>query len=649
MSIHNINTYGFNKNLRRQISKRMVFICIISLFLSLAAPFGSFKTGFFNNAATVQAKKNKNSSNGSNIAEPPKGTIGAKCAILMELKTGTVLYAKNIHEHKYPASITKILTTYLACENCSGDEYVTFSKKAVNSIGWDAARLWPFTQAGEKITMNDCYYGMMLASANEVCYAVAEHISGSVKKFSDLMNQTVADLGLKDSHFVNPNGLHDDDHYTSAYDMAVITRAAMMNQTFRNVTSTKNYKMKKTNKSKKRDLINHHSMISGYSFPQYEYKYCIGGKTGYTSKAGNTLVTVGEKNGLQLICVVLDDVNPEASNFNEYSDTISLFNYGFENYNVKTMNTDLSEVEENLFSEYTTFLGDESPISLSAEPSVVIPKGVKLSELKQNITYTKTSDFEEGKNVIGHIVYTYNGEKVGSADIIYDTSKIKDNALPIVNQKTSEKTGTQKVTGFVSKLKNKLRFNWVDVQAGFVNFVKTRKIYIILLVLFIILVYFIIMRSREIRRTTGRNRFTKEEKDTRKENSEGGFLNFSGKKNMKKKASGKGGGIQSESGGPTFTGGRKSAKTEAKKVPKEERGGKFTFFSKKKTEAARKSSPYGMANQGKRKRFKKNRRYSWTEMPAKTENKAVPPNMNSKKNQKRHKKTISSFDKNMYN
>ena len=201
-----------------------------------------------NNPVVVKAQVIANSANIGSTSEsstslwpedaPP---VTSEAAIVMEASTGAILYSKNIHEEFYPASITKILTTLLAIENSSLSEIVTFSKKAVFDVDLDSSRIG--IDVGEELTMEQSLYGIMLASANEVSYAVAEHISGDVDSFADLMNARAKELGCTNTNFVNPNGLPDPNHYTSAYDMALISRAAINNDIFREITGTRTYKI----------------------------------------------------------------------------------------------------------------------------------------------------------------------------------------------------------------------------------------------------------------------------------------------------------------------------------------------------------------------------------------------------------------------
>lgn len=382
-------------------------------------------TGLAGNSATaagmglIAQTKTKDTGKVTWPLGPDKSKLSCDSAIVMELSTGLVLYQKNVHKKHYPASITKILTAMLTAENCANSEVVTFSETA--AYGIEAGSSTVFTEPGEKLTIEQCLYAIMLQSANEVCLGVAEHISGSIDEFVDLMNERVRELGLKDTHFNNPNGLPDPKHYTSAYDMAVIAREAMTNATFRKVTAARRYIMPKTNKHKEERIWdNHHQMINGYEWPKYEYKYCVGGKTGYTNVARNTLVTYAEKDGMELVCVVMKANGPKQGEPNEYTDTTSLLNFGFEKYQKYAVGEDSSDMNKDLFNNYDSYFDTEaSPIHLSSESSVVLPKGVDLSEVKQEVSYDDTVDLQMGDNIIGHVTYTYGGKTVGSTDILY--------------------------------------------------------------------------------------------------------------------------------------------------------------------------------------------------------------------------------------
>lgn len=335
----------------------------------------------------------------------PEGPqIEGETAIVMEASTGTVLYEKNSHEHCYPASITKIMTILLAVENSSLDEEVTFSQDAVyKTEGSGISR-----DIGEVMSMRECLYGMMLESANECAYAIAEHVGGNYDNFITMMNNKASELGCKDTHFNNPHGLPDEDHWTCANDMALICQEALKNDIFRMIVNTRRYTIPPTNKhSEETYLSNHHKMKNNYKGDeQYLYDYCIGGKTGYTSVAGSTLVTFAEKDGMTLICVVLKEAGPS-----HYVDTRTLFDYCFENFqswniaeNEKNYTEDVPEI--NIFENEGSFIG------LNDEGCIVLPVAAAFEDAVPKVAESNGDD-----RVIGRIEYTYADRKIGGTDI----------------------------------------------------------------------------------------------------------------------------------------------------------------------------------------------------------------------------------------
>ena len=217
----------------------------------------------------------------------PEGPIvGSESACLMEVETGTILYAKNMDTPEFPASTTKVMTCLLAAENSSMDEMVTFSKEAVFGIEKDSSNVG--MDVGQSITMEQALYCIMLASANEVASAVAEHVGGSIDGFADMMNKKAKELGCTNTHFVNANGLHNEEHYTTAHDLALITAEYFKNEQLRKIANTTYYEMEATRTQPDSfGISNHHKMLPGKA---YAYDYIIGGKTGVTSAAGYCLI-----------------------------------------------------------------------------------------------------------------------------------------------------------------------------------------------------------------------------------------------------------------------------------------------------------------------------------------------------------------------
>lgn len=326
--------------------------------------------------------------------------------ILMEESTGTILYEKNMDEAHYPASITKIMTTLLALENGNLSDMVTFSDDAINNTeGSGIARDY-----GEQMTLEQCLYGVMLESANECAYAVAEHVGGTVENFVDMMNAKAKELGCTNTHFANPHGLQDENHYTTAHDMALIAQAAYQNETFRIIIGTKMYTIPPTNKHAEETVLrNHHDMLCTYhnANRKYLYPYCVGGKTGYTATANSTLVTYAEKDGMTLICVVMNTQSP-----NQFIDTVNLFDYAFDNFQV----LNVSENDTDYSAEATVDNGNLNNIApfveLDKDAVIVLPKTAEFSDTSSSVEYN-----DSDPEIAGSITYTYAGRNVGKADI----------------------------------------------------------------------------------------------------------------------------------------------------------------------------------------------------------------------------------------
>lgn len=361
----------------------------------------------------------------------PKGPdVSSDSAIVMEASTGAILYEKNIDKKQYPASITKIMTTLLAIENCSMDETVTFSQEAVFGIERDSSHI--ARDVGEQLTMEQCLYAVMLESANEVSAAVAEHVGGSIDEFVKLMNAKAKELGCKNTHFNNPHGLPDENHYTSAYDMALIAKAAINNSTFRTITGTKCYTLPTTNKNDEcYYLNNHHKMLQN----ALHYEGCEGGKTGYTTVAGATLVTFAKRGDLELICVVM-----KASGSQHYEDTATLFDYAFENfqkYNIAENDTNFINNNQTSDLENTTniFGDNQSFISVSDSDSIVLPKSSNFADAIPSLTYNK-----EDSNVLATLTYNYDGHYVGSTTVKLVENSNDDNFSFDSSKKNSTKS-----------------------------------------------------------------------------------------------------------------------------------------------------------------------------------------------------------------
>ena len=255
--------------------------------------------------------------------------IYSEAAILIDASTGKILYDKDIYSRKYPASTTKILTAIIAIEKCDLNEKATASHSAVFSVksGYSVANI----QEGESFTIGELLDVLMLQSANEAANVIAEHISGSVEEFAKLMNQKAKEIGCLDSNFVNANGAHSDKHYSTAYDLAMIAKYCMKNQTFRELVVKEECSLPITEiYEEERVFRNTNSLMQQNS--RYYYPYCNGIKTGFTTPAKNCLIASSNKDGFELISVVLHAESTEDGLSARYLDTINLFEYGYKNY-----------------------------------------------------------------------------------------------------------------------------------------------------------------------------------------------------------------------------------------------------------------------------------------------------------------------------
>ena len=366
---------------------------------------------------------------GSDIFWPSGPSVVAESGIVMEVSTGTILYSKNMHAQYYPASITKIMTALLAMENCGLDEMVTVPHEAVymDDKGSHIA-----LDEGEELTVEDCLYGMMLASANDAAYALAVHVGGTIENFADMMNKRAKALGCQDSNFVNPHGLPDERHVSSAYDMALITREALKHEIFRTVSKTVYYEIQPTDKQP--DLIpmsNHHKMLcSG----KYHYDGVFAGKTGYTVVAKNTLVTCAARNDMELICVTMKTEGRQV-----YVDTATLFDFCFDNFkkvDIGSSGTEGEEIEVSVKEGDSPEKTEKIPFRISEDGYVVLPSQAEFSDLKPLLLLNA----DRGPEVTGAVLeYLLGTRTVGQAVIALPESMIvKPEPETVQNETESE-------------------------------------------------------------------------------------------------------------------------------------------------------------------------------------------------------------------
>ena len=342
----------------------------------------------------------------------PQGPkIEGESAILVDMVTGAVLYSKNADKVQYPASSTKIMTSLLAAEHLNMKDKIVMSQSAAYGITIsDSSSIYADT--GEEFTTEQAMMAVMLQSANEMTLALAEETSGSVKKFVELMNLKAKQLGCTGTHFNNPNGLPDELHYTTASDMAKIARAAWYNPTFRKYTTTTYYEIPPTNKfAETRYLLNHHKMMKGNT---YAYEGVMGGKTGYTDAAGNTLVTYAKRGNMRLVSVVMKSIN------GAYADTAALLDYGFNNFTRTAVKTEPETMSVSYLPAEKYILKDYKDCTLCHRyqiPSVTLPNGADISTLNSSRSLCKNS---VGLPIL-EITYSFNGQRTGCAKYYFET------------------------------------------------------------------------------------------------------------------------------------------------------------------------------------------------------------------------------------
>ena len=301
---------------------------------------------------------------------PAAPAITSETAVLIDAETGAVLYDKGMDECRYPASTTKLMTLLVAIENSSPRDIVTFTETGVRDVTWDSSNI--NAKLGETMTMKDCWMAAYIQSANEVCAEIAETVGGTEAGFVEMMNQKAQELGCTHTHFVNASGLPDENHYSSAHDLAKIMQAGLKNHRFCQVLKKVSYTIPATNMSEARSMHTHMPLMAKESDLYYEG--CLGGKTGFATEAQHTLVTAAERNGRTYIAVTMRAADLGTN----CTDSRALFDYAFNNF-------DAIDVDGT---------------------KMTVPKGITLNDL--------TADMSESNGETLNSYY-YNGQFVGAA------------------------------------------------------------------------------------------------------------------------------------------------------------------------------------------------------------------------------------------
>ncbi len=322
-----------------------------------------------------------------------RSDVSARCAALYVPKTREFLFTKNAQERRPMASTTKIMTALVAVENADMSELVTIDERAVGIEGSSA-----YLKAGECIPLEELIYALMLQSANDAAAAIACHIAGDIDSFADMMNARAAEMGLCDTNFKNPHGLDDEEHYTTARDLAIIASYALDNTFLRGVSST--YKKTFRSGERARTYVNHNKLL-------LRFDGAIGLKTGFTKRSGRCLVGAAERDGLTLVSVTLDAPN-------DWSDHSSMLEYGYSMIECVSL---LSKGE--LCYDIPLINGDKPSVKIvcDSELSLVLPRGEHDIKRYVKLPRILCAPVRKG-DIVGKVIFTVDGEMAGSLDLI---------------------------------------------------------------------------------------------------------------------------------------------------------------------------------------------------------------------------------------
>lgn len=391
--------------------KRMLSLfLLLALLLHLAVPFSLAAEGDTEDTGTESTYNHE-------IFSTPVGA-----ALLIERSTDTVLYSLNADEKKYPASLTKIMTCMLALEYGNLTDVITVPDDVVDGMEVGSTIGKDHLQPGEQMVLKDMLYYMMLESANEACLVIAQYVSGSVEAFVDLMNQTAQDLGCTGTHFANPNGLHDENHYTTANDLAKITLKALENETFCEITNTPSYQLPATNMREPRVIYSTNKLINkDLANNSFYYSKASGVKTGFTTPAGRCLISTATNDNLNLLGVILQAQTVEDENGNwwerSFPECINLFEWGFEHYKISTVMSTLYPVAE---IPVNMAAGSETvALAPATEVRTLIEADYDPNEIVLDVTLSQDSvdaPVEAGQ-VLGTVTVSYKGQVLGASDL----------------------------------------------------------------------------------------------------------------------------------------------------------------------------------------------------------------------------------------
>lgn len=352
--------------------------------------------------------------------------ISAPVCVLMEYSTGKILFEKNLNKMMYPTSTTKLMTAILVLEKCQLTDVATVSNSAVDSVpaGYSTAYL----QKGEKLTIEQLLHVLLIPSANDAANVLAEHVGGSIANFANMMNSKAKEIGCENTNFKNPSGIHDENHYSTAYDLSLIAKHAMQFQTIKDIVQKTVYNLPKTDKynSDNRIFYNTNLLLSHHSPDDYYYPYATGLKTGYTNPAKDCIIATAKKDDLELIAVILGAEDTNGSLVPKFLDCKKLFEYGFSNYsykNIKKANSVVTKVSVLGATEDTKNLN----ILVKNDINVFLENNFDINNLEPKLELDAPLVAPiKGGSTIGKITYDIDG-------IIYTSELIAETNVNIVN------------------------------------------------------------------------------------------------------------------------------------------------------------------------------------------------------------------------
>ena len=397
-------------------SKLILFLLIVCLALTLCVP-------------ALAADTPANYSAGGEAQPAPD--IHARGALVCDLESGQTYYARNADQKAYPASLTKIMTVLLALEALDRGEVQLTDQVTAGADarqGLDEESSTAGIQPGETMTFEQYLYCAMISSANEACNVIGAHLAGSIDAFVQRMNDRAAELGCTGTHFMNPHGMPDDNHYTTAADLRLITEEALKYPLFETISNTLSYSIPATNMSDARVLQNTNGLINpnAVMYPNYLYEPAAGIKTGHTNAAGYCLISTAEKNTVKLLCIVLGSDTSEKDDgtldFHNFTDTIDLYEWLYNHFSIQTVvsaDTPMADVAVEMGSD-----ADRVTVHPQADLAAVLPNDTDLSLYEKKITIFSERDETpvvapvHAGDVLGELEVSKDGQVLGTIPLV---------------------------------------------------------------------------------------------------------------------------------------------------------------------------------------------------------------------------------------